>query len=954
MSDEGKILIEPLYDKITSKDEDKYILTYARRTRTISAQIKEVETNVISELSSGIFIAEKLLYYGVVDTNGNNLLPYEYSNIERLSDKFICLTKKESSYYHYGIMDNSFNIVIPFSSEKIVSFPNGHFFRDGQLYDTSLSILLRGYKSIELCPDGNYILCKKVEIGWYKYNSQYGLSDDEGNILFPCIASKKKKDKKGNTSYNVKILDNGRKIKSCFGVFALFDEDDTILTKKEYSSMDELPNGNLLVKLDNKIGIINAKGEQIIECLYDNLELTDTGDIKIINTPIDNICQKSFYINQYALADTNGVCLTEFKYDKIEGVTNGLYIVTKNNIKSILNQTGDTIYTLPNGANITFFHDNSLLLEIIQYGTDKLYGIINFNGQIIVPAIFSHIKLLPNGNFKVTRKSYIESFFGIYSSEGTIIAECKYKSIKTYNNGDIQPEYFELQDGLWSARLLDKLALVGTNKEEITDYLYDSLTIFDDNYFLVVLGSQKGLINKEGHIAIPMTDLDIIKSITKEWVIVGKYGYIGLQKAYGSLVIPSNYSEITRLPNGRWKVEKKTYNNVMYGIYNDEGEVLYECKYQELNTDENGEVIPSYMPLNDGNLLARMLDKYALASVDKKIITDYKYDQITITDNNYYIVESDNQSGVIDSYGNEILPMNDYKVKTIVDENHFIIERDSKQGLINKDGLLLTSKEYTNITSLKNGFYIGEIRDFDYRNFNDLINDEGEVIFTANDRIELDENQCPVISTTISLEKTIVKVFSGKYAICNNDEVLLSDFIYDSVEQLNESLFIVAQNNKYGLADMYGKIILPIEYCSDFEVYSRGIIKFCKKSGFDYRYGLCDSTGEILAEAIHSFIRENSPGHFKLFYKEGLEQKSRFLNIKEELEFIIGNSYEGIINGVKEYGVFVKVPRVGVGLLHIKQLKKFGKDINTYSKGDKIEVRVNNIRKDGKVEFDLN
>lgn len=958
MSDKGKVLIEPLYDKIIPKGEDKYILTYAGKTRTISSHIEDIETKFISELSPGKIIVERLLCYGIVDDKGNVLLPYEYANIERLSDSYIYLKKKEGRYYHYGVMDSSFNLIIPFSSEKIVPSPNGCFVKGGELYDSNLSRLLRGYESIELCPDGNYILCKKVESGWYKYTSKYGLANNEGNIIFPCIASIKEIDDKGNSSYFTKSLNNGKKIKSCFGVFALFDSDGTILTEKEYSCMEELPNGNLLVRLDNKIGIINKDGEHIVECLYDNLDLTHTGDIKIINTTIDNICQKSRYINQYALSDSNGVYLTDFKYDEIERVANGLYIATSKNIRFILNQTGKMVYTLPNGSNITPLNETALLLETPNYGTCNLYGILNFEGILIVPANFSHIKLLPNGNFKVTRHNYSGNLFGIYSPEGTIIAECKYKSIKTDNKGNIQPEYSELQDGLLAACLLDKFSLVNTNKEPVTDYLYDSLTIFDDNYFLVVIGRQKGLINKKGQIVIPMTELDIIKCINKEWIIVGTYGNIGLLKAYGSLTIPPAFSEIMRLPNNRWKVEKRTYNSVLYGIYNDEGEVVCECNYKELITDANGDVIPSYSPLNESILSAKMFDKYALASVDKTIITEYKYDKITLTSNNYYIVESDNKCGVIDSNGNEILPMNDYRVKTIVDLFHFIVERGNKQYLINKDGLLLTNKGYTNITSLGNGFYLGKDYLFIHYNqrkdINDLINDEGQIVFTTGNRIELDENQYPVISTTIALENTIVCRFSGKYAICNKkDDILLSDFIYDSVEQLNDSLFIVGKDDKFGLADIYGKIILPIEYSSDFEVYSIGVIKFCKIIGYDYRYGLCNSTGEIIAEAVHTFIRENSPGHFKLFYKEGLEQKSKFLNIKENKEFTIGQIYEGIINGIQEYGVFIKVPRVGLGLLHVKQIKKSGKDVNAFAKGDKIKVKVFKIREDGKVEFEL-
>ena len=108
-----------------------------------------------------------------------------------------------------------------------------------------------------------------------------------------------------------------------------------------------------------------------------------------------------------------------------------------------------------------------------------------------------------------------------------------------------------------------------------------------------------------------------------------------------------------------------------------------------------------------------------------------------------------------------------------------------------------------------------------------------------------------------------------------------------------------------------------------------------------------------MAQPVNTFIRENTPGHFKLFYKEGNEQKSRYFDLKDPVSFAVGQKYTGRVNGIQEYGLFVKVQGGGSGLLHIKQIKKHGKDINSFAKGDKISVKVINIRKDGKVEFDI-
>ena len=140
----------------------------------------------------------------------------------------------------------------------------------------------------------------------------------------------------------------------------------------------------------------------------------------------------------------------------------------------------------------------------------------------------------------------------------------------------------------------------------------------------------------------------------------------------------------------------------------------------------------------------------------------------------------------------------------------------------------------------------------------------------------------------MSIGNTVVKECSGKFAIGYEESISFSDYFFDSVEKLNDSILIVGMYNKFGLANLQGLLILPAKYSHEFEVCSRGIIKFCNDDNTQKYYGLCDSSGTILAEAEYTFIRENNPGSFKLFYKEGREQKSKFLDLKGPKKFLIG------------------------------------------------------------------
>jgi hypothetical protein len=953
MSDEGKVLIEPIYGKIAPKEDDRYILTYAGRTKTIKSDISDVRTNIITELMPGNFIAERLLFYGVVDASGDTVLPFRYSKIERFSEKYISVEEKDGSTLYNGLMDNSFNMVMPMKTAQITVLPNGAILREGTLYDSNLKALLVGYDSIEPCPDGKYILCKRISSGWYKSYNKYGLADETGNILFPCVALQAVKNKNDNVDYIVEYLGNGGSIRSCFAIFGLFDASGQLLTGRIYTKMEKLPNGNLLVTYNNKQGIITQTGEEVVPCNYDSLNLTDSGEVKVITEPLDGFCQKYGYLDKYALSDMDGNLLTNYIFDEIDLLSEGLYVAKDYNSRSLLDRFG---HIINKSSDDTEFHplDGGSIL-VIEDGIR--YGIMNREGLLIIPVDFSFIELLPNGNFLVRQENYRETLYGVFKPDGSVLVECIYHEICTDSNGDIRPKFIPLNEDFFKACQFDKYALANRSKVLLTDFLYESLEVFDDNNYLVTLNGQNGLIDSEGQVVLSLTINDVISVISNDRFLVGKPFKKGVLDSKGAVVVPVEYYNIEKLPNDTWKVDKVQYANHLFGIYGDDGNVIYECKYEEILTDSDGNVIPSFSGNDDFVFKARLLDKYALCSKEKTVLTDYLYDDIIYSGDGFLIVISNTQQGVIDYEGNIVLPLCDLVIEKVIDRNLFIIQDNfSRLYIVNEAGKALTSEMYADITVLKNKTYIGKRNDphsWPYGYLYDYINDNGEILFTSDKKIEIDDNGLPATSIVMTIGHTVVKECSGKYAIGNEESISFSDYFFDSVEKLNDTILIVGMSKKYGLANLQGMLILPAKYSHEFEFCSMGIIKFCNDDNLQKYYGLCDSSGKILAEAEYTFIRENNPGSFKLFYKEGREQKSKYLNFIDPVSFVVGQTYTGRISGIQEYGLFVKVQGGGSGLLHVKQIKRHGKDINSFSKGDKISVKVINIRKDGKVEFDL-
>ena len=952
LSSEGKVLLTPLYDKIAAKDDDKFVLQYGGRTKTIKLDPDTWKTNIVSELSPGVFVAEKLLFIGVVDSLGIIILPFEYSKIEKISDRYISIERLQGKYRYYGILNNNFEEVVPLNSEPITPLENGYIIQNGTLYDPSFTVILEGYSSIEQCPDGKYILCKRNKQGWYDYVSKYGLADETGKVLFPCIASKIIKGEDGNADFSVESLGNERKIKVFSGIYALFNNKDELLTGCEYSSMQQLPNGTLMVSYKGKSGILNSDGEEMVECKYSELNITENGDIKITTTNIDDFCSRSKRLDRYALSDANGKCLTDYIYNEIELLTEGVYIASNRSDHLLIDKTGRIIFNPTDYCTFEMLGDNR-----IKFDDSECCGVLNKEGKILLPCEFSSIMLLPNGSMMVRKDDNHGILYGIYSDEGSVITDCVYREIITDENGNICPSYQNLNEGFWSARLYDKYALADDSRNLLTDFFYESITIFDEHYYLVTLNGQKGLIDKKGQVALTLVDFDIDGHLSKDRFVIRSSSGKGIVDSNGSVIIPPLFSAFYRLPNNTWKVEWRRNYKSMFGLYGDDGNVIYECKYNELLTDSDGNVIPSFSGNDHFVFKARFLDKYALCSKDKTVLTDYLYDDIIYAGDEFLIVISDTQQGVIDYEGNIVLPSGNLDIEKVIDRHLFMVKDNfSRLYIVNEAGETLTSELYSDITVLKNKTYVGKRNNphsWPYGYLYDYINYDGAILFTSNKQIEIADNGLPVTSIVMSIGNTVVEECSGKYAIGYVDSISFSDFFFDSVEKLNDSMLIVGMNNRYGLANLQGMLVLPAKYSHEFESCSKGIVKFCTDEGNQKLYGLCDSSGKILAEAQYSFIRENNPGMFKLFYKEGREQKSRYLELKEAREFEVGETYTGFVDGVQVYGIFVKVHGFGSGLLHVKQMKKQGYEITDFTKGARIQVKVINIRKDGKVEFEL-
>lgn len=127
-----------------------------------------------------------------------------------------------------------------------------------------------------------------------------------------------------------------------------------------------------------------------------------------------------------------------------------------------------------------------------------------------------------------------------------------------------------------------------------------------------------------------------------------------------------------------------------------------------------------------------------------------------------------NKYGVLDLEKNEVIPFA-YDDISISDEGFYMIKRDGKMGILDKDGLRVADNNYDSIEEIIKGYYLCKSKDVSGKYTSKIFNRNGDEVF--------------------SVEKNIVSVFeentnffkfeeNGKYGIVdiNGEERLKANF----------------------------------------------------------------------------------------------------------------------------------------------------------------------------------
>jgi len=425
----------------------------------------------------------------------------------------------------------------------------------------------------------------------------------------------------------------------------------------------------IAVYTNNKWGVIDSKGDIIIEPTYDEAIIIPDST-------------KAVFICTYDVNYDNNTYKTKVLNEKNKEIITGY----------------ETVEALENyDSSNTLWYEK----DVLKVKKDGKYGLVDFKGKQIADCIYEEITTLKGtSNSLVTTK---DAKKGLLDNTGAVILENSYKNIaaisEKYENGYI----VQAENG--------KYGVMNWNKTIAVETKYDAVKPIYSNgtYYAVQEGGKWKIVDTVGGSYL-VGKYDDIKSINDDYAIIkkgSKYGVVSILD--GENVIATNYEDITYTTDSKYIVKL----NGKYGIMNTEGIALVGNTYQNLiyraaanfyeatNSDYTSDLIDSEMNVKLKGIISTINTTDGYMKI--RIGEEYKYYNFKfeekegkdiLKDNTIFLSKKDGKYGFIDKNGVVVV---DYIYDDATEQNEFgyaSVKKDGLWGCVDAKGNLTIAPSY--------------------------------------------------------------------------------------------------------------------------------------------------------------------------------------------------------------------------------------------------------------------
>lgn len=256
--------------------------------------------------------------------------------------------------------------------------------------------------------------------------------------------------------------------------------------------------------------------------------------------------------------------------------------------------------------------------------------------------------------------------------------------------------------------------------------------------------------------------------------------------------------------------------NNKFGVIDTSGKILIESRFDSLIMPNPSKAI--FICKNDNNAIV-------LNDKDEEIFKEYKnIDAIRLKniasdlmyEKSVLKFESDGKYGLINLDGKQILKPDYNSIEGLsYKEGELLVKKDEKYGIVNIKGNELVKCEYDKI-SVDN--YYTEENNYKYAGYIVGIKTEegyryGYINVNGKLLLDMQYNEISRI-TDIKDDKNIylISAKNGQYGLTKNGEELTDNEYQSMTYNPNINVIVVEKSKKYGVINLSGKVIVPIEY----------------------------------------------------------------------------------------------------------------------------------------------
>lgn len=658
-----------------------------------------------------LFVVEKDGIYSCLNSNGDIIISKRYKSILPAEEWFI--VSIDSDIYNkrvYGIIDSNENNIIPFFYTDIQHLGADRFCLKVQNKDVTISLRKDiVYSDIKpICKN----LFKRKLIAW-------GIVDDEGNEVTPCIYS----DIKYEENLDIFRVSTTTEKGADFKKWGLLDVKGRELCHSTFNKISTFKDGIATVSAYYGKGIMSKEGKLIPN---------ETVQLDSTYSAVNSIGRWAFIKNN------DNKLATEYKYKSITCLTPGFYVVEYDDTdyRSWENRTYCGLLDVKLNVIIPIEYNSISILsdQLILVGKKPAshnssrwqyyYGCVTYNGHEIFSTEYDKISLLNNGLVKLEKYRSCS----IYDQKGNSLIDCGFSNIiwgevpncyivcKTLENYNIkqglydskgfeliQPEYDELSflhDDKLLFRILGSRGVCNTKGEIIIPCEYSSIEYCSDGYIVKKdyrSDAPVAKLNLNG-IIVP-NNITYLSSLYNKGEVFGKWGILDkcqnalTEYEYSSLECINRY--IVYKKNGRLGLlDEKLgsvidHNNNYSDIKCSNGSIkvcIKECWY---SLDEEYQIKPIYTRTPQGNYIKRIPDGCSFCDSFQDDCSDKVYEDIQIINESVCIaIYTQNNKKVykLTSYLGESIVELDYEYLESIGRKLFIVKYLNKFGIIDNSG----------------------------------------------------------------------------------------------------------------------------------------------------------------------------------------------------------------------------------------------------------------------------